>query len=185
MASNQSITEQIASAIIKMENANSKYNNPGNIMDLPYYQQTGKFRIRQYDSYAEGYQALINQINLDISRGFNFYEFFNKYAPASHGNDPVNYAQFVAGQLGVDPNITISSLATSTNNQFSLPSFDPILDFNFANLSIPNINFDADTLMDTLQGYVPNVDIANTAGNVKVWLVGGGLGLLAFLTLKK
>lgn len=126
-----SVTD-IANAIARFENVAPKYNNPGALMDLDYYKQTGQFRLMTYPSYEAGYQALRAQILRDANRGYNFYEWIARYAPAGHGgNDPQHYANTIAGWLGVNPNVrvidaiqggtSISAPVMSNNN--NLPVF--------------------------------------------------------------
>ena len=88
-----------------------KNNNPGNLMDLPYYNHTGKFRVRGFNSLDEGYEALFNQLNRYIN-GETFGkpidtldEIFKRYAPKGHGNNnPDIYAKNVSEWTGIGRN---------------------------------------------------------------------------------
>lgn len=111
-----STVETIASVITRIEGARPGTNNPGNLMDLPYYQSTGQFRIATYPTLAAGQQALYAQIQRNLDKGLTLYEFFGGkpgvyggYAPQGHGgNDPRAYANQVAAALGVDPDEVIT-----------------------------------------------------------------------------
>jgi len=107
------ITVSIANAIIKMENDNPSLNNPGAIMDLSYYHSTGQFQLQQYPTYQDGLTALYNLIDSYRSQGMTLSQFFAKYAPASAGNDPTNYANFVAAQTGLPVNSVIPAPGTA------------------------------------------------------------------------
>src|SRR5690606_38730700 len=95
------------------ENVNPSYNNPGAIFDV------ANNRLRQYPTYQEGWNALIRQVNLNISRGLTLQEFFGGkpgvypgYAPAAaHNNNPTNYANTVAKWLGVPANVPLAELS--------------------------------------------------------------------------
>lgn len=69
----------------------------------------------QFPTDAEGWRALRRQIELNIGRGLNLYEFFAGkpgvyagYSPAADGNRPREYAEFVARRAGLNPNLPIS-----------------------------------------------------------------------------
>lgn len=107
----------IAQAIIRMENVNPRYNNPGAIFD------TAKNQLRTYPTYAEGYAALLNQVRLNVNRGLTLEEFFGGkpgvypgYAPKAGGihstNDPQNYANNVASWTGIPLGVPIKDVMT-------------------------------------------------------------------------
>lgn len=81
-------------------------NNPGNLM---YAGQPGAIGVDPqgfaiFPDYATGFQALVNQVNLDASRGLTISQFTAKYAPAGiPGNDPAVYAKNLAAALGLSP----------------------------------------------------------------------------------
>jgi len=108
------VSDAVAKLIFKQENVNPSYNNPGAIMDLAYYRDTGKFRLQKYATLAEGWAATDREVQRRIDAGLTLREFFSGgtgdhgwiggYAPASHaGNDPDVYAANVAAGLGIDP----------------------------------------------------------------------------------
>lgn len=76
--------------------------------------------FRTFGTYAEGKQALYNQLNLyktgktrtGLKPTSSLYEAMSTYAPASDNNNPKQYAEFVAKNLGVSPSAQISTLDT-------------------------------------------------------------------------
>jgi hypothetical protein len=91
-------------------------NNPGN---LKYAGQAGAigqdangFAI--FPDYQTGYQALLNQISLDASRGESIAQFTAKYAPAQDANDPASYAATIASATGLSVNDPLASADTGT-----------------------------------------------------------------------
>lgn len=96
-------------------------NNPGNLRPSgqPWQGQVGidSNNFVVFDTYENGWRALkISLTNAATGRSSvyrptdSLYAFFGRYAPASDNNYPRQYAEFVAGQLGVDPNIEIRFL---------------------------------------------------------------------------
>jgi hypothetical protein len=90
-------------------------NNPGNLMYAgqpgAIGQSSSGFAI--FDSVSDGYQALLNQIALDASRGETILEFANKYAPAQDGNDPTSYAAQIAAATGLSVNDPLAAANSS------------------------------------------------------------------------
>lgn len=119
-----SFIDSLSNAIARMEGYNvagslaQRNNNPGNL-------RSGQGQIgmdaKGYAIFATpeaGFAALQNQVNLNVGRGLTLEEFFagkpgvySGYAPSADSNDPTNYANTVAGWLGIDPNTTLSSLS--------------------------------------------------------------------------
>lgn len=90
-------------------------NNPGNLMYAGQSGATGQdssgFAI--FTSYNAGYQALLNQIQLDASRGMTIQQMMSKYAPAGHGNnDPTAYANIIAANLNVPPDVRLIDIGS-------------------------------------------------------------------------
>lgn len=90
-------------------------NNPGNLM---FAGQSGAVLGRngfaKFDSYEAGRAALERQIGLYADRGLTIASMMAVYAPFGHGNnDPVAYANRIAGALGVSPDTPLSSLQAS------------------------------------------------------------------------
>ncbi len=86
-----------------------KNHNPGNL--CTWEKRYNKNGFASFNTVKEGWMALYAQILLNVLRGVNTYEFFagkhgvyQGYAPASKGNHPKSYAEFVASRLNIDPN---------------------------------------------------------------------------------
>ena len=85
--------------------------NPGDLEKVG-----GGFQV--FDDVSEGWNAVESYIqkHVDANPNWNFFDFFNHYlggsattaAPASQGNVQA-YANFVAGQLGVDPTSLVAT----------------------------------------------------------------------------
>lgn len=120
----------IADAIQQMEgwkpgSVSYVNNNPGNIMDLAYYKQTGKFRVQTYPSYAAGRQALESLIGSYAAQGATIESMFRKYAPEGHGNNnPAIYADYVASAVGVPKSTPVSSIISSSSSSASTATID-------------------------------------------------------------
>jgi hypothetical protein len=117
-------------------------NNPGNLMYVGQSGATGAdssgFAI--FPSYQAGYQALLNQITLDASRGETIAQFTAKYAPASAGNDPTSYANTLATAAGLSPSDLLSAALDGSSIDASLTDFSSsssALDDFSASLGIP------------------------------------------------
>lgn len=78
-------------------------NNPGNLIFVGQPGATaGAGGFAKWGSYAEGYQALLDQLNRDAGRGLTISQEMAKWAPAGQGaNDPVSYAAQIAAAEGV------------------------------------------------------------------------------------
>lgn len=111
-------TQAIAQAIARMENVDPRYNNPGGIMDL----STGRLRV--FPTQQAGWDALYNQINLNISRGLTLEEFFagKPGVYAGYSSDTPYYASTVSGWLGVPENVPLVSLLNMGSGQPSAVS---------------------------------------------------------------
>lgn len=110
----------VADTVVRQEGYNSKLaplNNPGNLI---YAGQSGATPVTvngttwaSFPTYDAGYQALLNQISLDASRGLTIAQFTAKYAPAASGNDPVTYAANIAAATGLSVNDPLSAAAAA------------------------------------------------------------------------
>lgn len=181
-----SLVQGIASAITSMEGANPSTNNPGNIMDLAYYQQTGNFRVQQYPTTQAGQSALDSLISNYISRGYNLNQFFATYAPSGHGNnDPTAYANYVSQKIGVDPTIPLASVGDTPTYSVTATSSLPTNDSSTTDLS--SLTSDISSLFDSSGGISSSNDImsggvSTIGGNGILWGVGVlGIGLLLYL----
>ena len=125
MSTNTSLVDSLSNGIAQMENANPSLNNPGNIMDLSYYQSTGQFKLASYPTLAAGWAALKSLVSSYIGQGLTLEQFTAKYAPAGHGNnDPGNYANFLSAQTGIPTNIPLNTVDPSMGS-------DPSVDASF------------------------------------------------------
>lgn len=127
MSGGQSLIRKIAQAIAEWESGgdsgalNFRYNNPGNLSwdrplsTVPWAGAVGigDQDIVIFDSIDSGWAALYHQLNLIFSGksdayspDWNFYQIFNRWA-AKNGD---NYARFVAGRVGADPNMSWADL---------------------------------------------------------------------------
>lgn len=107
--------QSVAASISQMEGYNvagslaQRNNNPGN---LRFVGQAGAVQgqggFAAFPTPEAGQQALLDQINLDASRGMTLTQFVNSYAPPSE-NDTSNYLNFVSSQTGIDPNSSLTS----------------------------------------------------------------------------
>jgi hypothetical protein len=108
--------DTVAQAIQTMEgyyagSATFRTNNPGALMYAGQSGSTGAdpaTGLAIFPDYATGYQALLNQINLDASRGLTIDQFTAKYAPAAAGNNPGAYAMSIASATGLSPSDPLS-----------------------------------------------------------------------------
>lgn len=97
-------------------------NNPGNLR-WSYMQDGQKGGYAYFDTYGEGWEALLHQLRIAADGRSSVYNpedtlwneddkkgFFNKYAPSSDNNHPKNYAEFVAKRLGVGLDYQIKNI---------------------------------------------------------------------------
>jgi hypothetical protein len=116
-----SVISKMANAIKEFEgwvpgSRSYRNNNPGNLKYAGQKGATGQDETGHaiFDTYQSGWNALMNQLKLAFSGtslfynpAMSLYEFFGKYA---EGNS-VQYAQYVAGKLGVSPDSKLSQLS--------------------------------------------------------------------------
>jgi hypothetical protein len=85
-------------------------NNPGN---LRFAHQVGAMPgvggFARFESPEAGYQALLNQIQLDASRGYTLSQYITKYAPPSE-NDTALYIEQACQSLGIDANTPLANV---------------------------------------------------------------------------
>ena len=130
-----SLTDSLAQAIARFEgfftagSVAARNNNPGNLRSGVGQIGTDPNGYAIFPDQTTGFQALSNQIQLNISRGLNLNEFFAGqrdaegnvipggypgYAPAADRNQPAQYASTVAGWLGIDPTAPLNTLDSGT-----------------------------------------------------------------------
>jgi len=89
-------------------------NNPGN---LRYVGQAGATQgeggFAKFETPEAGYQALINQIQLDASRGLTLEKFINKYAPPVE-NDTSLYLRQMVSAVGASPKTPLKNINLDT-----------------------------------------------------------------------
>ncbi|MFN3324296.1 MAG: hypothetical protein ACK5AZ_12425 [Bryobacteraceae bacterium] len=108
------LVDAIAHAIATMEgfyvpgSLAQRNNNPGNLRNWGSLPTNSGYAV--FPTVEQGWAALKRQVKLNIGRGLNLYEFFGGkpgtyagYAPAADNNRPNQYAEFVAGRVGIDP----------------------------------------------------------------------------------
>lgn len=113
----------LAVAIAKQEGSNSKYNNPGDILDTYSYATNGTFGagIPIFTSLADGVNALYTKLANIQNGGSSTYPLsltFNQFGALYSGGDS-NWAINVAASLGVSPDSTLGdyfSGASSASN---------------------------------------------------------------------
>lgn len=99
----------------------SVHNNPGNLMFAnqngatqgePKYNQAGQITgyWAKFNTPEDGFQALMNQIRLDASRGDTIATFIRDYAPKADNNRTDEYISIIANELGTIPDAPLSSL---------------------------------------------------------------------------
>ena len=124
--------QTLVNGIITQENAAPSLNNPGNLMYAGQPGATlGPNGLAQFDSYADGLQALFNQIGLYEDgtcaacggQPQTIAGMTSIYAPASvPGNNPTIYANNLAAALGVPSDTLLSDVdagAASTSTDLS------------------------------------------------------------------
>ncbi len=104
-------------AIKEMEGAKPERNNPGNLRFVGQAYAVDDGGFCKFDTYEHGYEALkILLINACGGKSKIYHptdtliDFYKKYAPLSDNNNPINYADFVAKKIGVEPTTIINSL---------------------------------------------------------------------------
>jgi hypothetical protein len=115
------LIDAIVAAIARMEgyhkpNSIAQRNrNPGNLRSWGTLPTVGGYA--QFPTEAAGLAALRRQVSRNIGRGLTMYEFFGGkpgvypgYAPAADSNHPREYAEFVARQVGCQPDAVLSTL---------------------------------------------------------------------------
>ncbi len=120
MAQSNELLERMAEAIKRFEgwfpgSVSYRNNNPGN---LKFRGQPGAIGQDEqghaiFDTYENGWKALLNQLRLIIYGGsqvykpdMTFYDVFSRYAEANSKE----YAEFVAASLGVPPTVRMQDL---------------------------------------------------------------------------
>jgi len=101
-------------------NPSQANNNPGNLTaGSGQVGSSGGFAV--FSDPDAGFAALNNQVELNINRGLSLQTFiggnldqggsYPGYAPAAGGNNVSNYVNYLAQQLGIDPDTPLSSIS--------------------------------------------------------------------------
>jgi hypothetical protein len=92
-------------------------NNPGNLRYADWEKSFGAVNkdpqgFAIFGTYEQGFSALIHLLGMRVTQHpeWTVYDLFNSYAPASDGNDPQSYAQYVASALGIDATTQLGGL---------------------------------------------------------------------------
>lgn len=172
------IIDSIAEAITRQENVASvdpTANNPGALMDLPYYRATGEFRLARYSTIEDGMQAMKNTIASYFKQGYSLEGMFAKWAPSGHGaNDPVTYAGNVSNWTGIPKNVPLNQITSQDVLNGGILS-NPITPVNTASAVNPsnleeatsNLNLTDEAGLDPTNGFTGGLGV----------FVGIGLGL--------
>lgn len=129
------ITTALAQAIARFEgfytagSVAQRNHNPGNLRAGPRAISKDSRGYAIYASDADGWADLERQVDLNISRGLTLQEFFGGktgvypgYAPAADNNQPSNYANTVAGWLGISSDQVLSQVPPGGFRQAPLPA---------------------------------------------------------------
>ncbi len=93
-------------------------NNPGNLRSWGTRPIVNGYA--SFPTLADGFAALDRQIVLNINRGLTLYEFFGGgkgyygYAPSADGNSPRHYAEVVGAAVGIDPNVPLNQVISTS-----------------------------------------------------------------------
>lgn len=120
------LVQSIAEAIAHMEGyykpgtIAARNHNPGNLRGGPRQIGTDKSGYGIYADDQAGWQDLVAQVERNIARNLNLYEFFGGksgvypgYAPAADNNNPRHYAEYVAARVGVAPDKVLAVAAAA------------------------------------------------------------------------
>jgi hypothetical protein len=90
--------------------------NPGNLRYSP-FESSNVNNFSVFKTYEDGWKALIHQVRIAVTGKSKVYkpsdsilQFFDKYAPSSDNNYPVNYAKYVASKIGVTTSFQLGNL---------------------------------------------------------------------------
>lgn len=117
-----SVLDTMARAVQRFEgwfpgSRSFRNNNPGNLKYAEWEKSFGAVNkdpqgFAIFDTYEHGFSALIHLLGMRVTQHpeWTMYDLFNSYAPASDGNDPQSYAQYVSSALGIDASTQLGGL---------------------------------------------------------------------------
>lgn len=145
------IVADLSNAIARFEGFNlpnspaARNNNPGNLRAGPGMVGTDAAGYAIFPDLTTGWNALYSQVSTNISRGLSLQTFFAGqrdaagqvipggyagYAPSADRNNPTNYANTVAGWIGIDPAAPLSSYLGSPAPGAAAPASSPAVDLS-------------------------------------------------------
>ena len=160
-----SFLDDLAASITRMEGACSSAgvctnNNPGNLRAGVGQTGTDSRGFAIFPDYQTGYNALLNQEQLNIDKGLTLSQFFGGepgvyagYAPAADSNQPNVYTSNVASWLGIPSDVPLADLQS--------PGTTDTLNLTAAGTGAPSI-FGGD-LTDSLSLTNPDGSISTVA----------------------
>ena len=168
------LAQTIANAITRQEGINPAYNNPGGLIAGSGQTGTAPNGIAIFPDLATGQAAELNLVQSYIDQGASISSMINAWAPAPSaacggmctGNNPSAYAQNVATWTGIDPTVSLNSLAAATGSGAG-SSWLPV---------------DASGNID-LSALVPNLSSIDWT-DPTTWLIAAALGVGLVLVLK-
>ena len=160
-------------------------NNPGNLRSGPGQVGTDANGYAIFASMQDGWNALYNQVQINIDRGLTLNEFFAGkpgvypgYAPAADSNQPYVYASNVSQWTGIDPNTPLNQLDGTAGATIVGSSTQPLVSLSGPASATPTPyiltsiqNATGIDLTDTTNPVTDAVLLAAAAG--VIWLVMG------------
>lgn len=112
-------------------------NNPGNLRSGAGMIGTDANGFAVFPDYQTGWNALLNQVQLNVNRGLSVDEFFAGkpgvyagYAPSADSNQPLQYAATVASWIGVDPSVPLNQMGTTGVSTDVTGGSQPLVDLS-------------------------------------------------------
>lgn len=92
------------------------------------------YPFAKFDSYSDGYQAALNQVALDASRGETISQFTAKIA-SSPSDNPTLYASNMAAAVGLSPDDLLASAGAAGASD---PSLSDALSLDMSSGAVPD-----------------------------------------------
>ena len=146
-----------------------KNNNPGN---LRFVGQAGASKgqggFASFVTPEAGYQALLNQINLDASRGLTVAQFVNKYAPPSENNTGQYISQFIT-KLGCSSSDKLSNLDMGKVGEFMAMKESGTKISSAPAAKPAEVKFDIEKELSTTKGFLDNKKGGDNHVSATIW----------------